>query len=320
MTTTACCAECGKEEGGGLVSLKACKTCRLVKYCNSECQKKHWPKHKKPCKLRAAELRGEALFKDPPAKEDCPICFLPMPMNLINCVSLPPATRFSVPISDFATAHEVLAVQVMEQYYPCCGKIICKGCKHSCCKSGNVEKCPFCNYDRVYKTDEENVEDFMKRAEANNPAAICILAYYYQRGFGGLQQDQTRAIELYVRAANLGNSQAHCKLDNIYYKGGDLKKAKFHCEEAAMAGHEGARNNLGCMEAHSGNMERAIKHWTIAAYAGHYDAMHNLRKFFEHGLVSRESIDSTLTAYNNSCAEMRSEARDVAIELEMDTI
>lgn len=28
------------------------------------------------------------------------------------------------------------------------------------------------------------------------------------------------------------------------------------------------------------------------------------------GRVSRESIISTLTAYNNSCAEMKSEARD----------
>jgi hypothetical protein len=70
--TTNCCAECGKEEGGGLASLKACKSCMQSKYCNAACQKKHWPTHKKDCKQRAAELRDEALFKDPPAKEDCP--------------------------------------------------------------------------------------------------------------------------------------------------------------------------------------------------------------------------------------------------------
>ena len=80
--TTHCCAECGEE--GGNVSLKACKACMSVKYCNAVCQKKHWPIHKKECKLRAAELRDEALFKDPPAKEDCPICFLPMPFKLIS--------------------------------------------------------------------------------------------------------------------------------------------------------------------------------------------------------------------------------------------
>ena len=46
----------------------------------------------------------EALFKDPPAKDDCPICFLPMPEELIACISLPPATISSVPIYDYAEA------------------------------------------------------------------------------------------------------------------------------------------------------------------------------------------------------------------------
>ena len=80
-----------------------------------------------------------------------------------------------------------------------------------------------------------------------------------------------------------------------------------------MAGNEGARCNLGSLEANSGNMERAVKHWTIAASAGDYGAMHELRVGFEKGYVSRESIDSTLTAYNNSCVEMRSEAREAII-------
>jgi hypothetical protein len=105
MTTNnnSCCAECG-EEGG--VGLKACKSCMQAKYCNAECQLKHWPTHKKDCKLRAAELRDEALFKDPPPKEDCPICFLPMPEKLICCMSLPPATISAVPINDFVQANE----------------------------------------------------------------------------------------------------------------------------------------------------------------------------------------------------------------------
>ena len=71
-----------------------------------------------------------------------------------------------------------------------------------------------------------------------------------------------------------------------------------------------ARYNLGCAEAQSGNMERAMKHWKIAASAGDYHSMHGLIQYFKKGLVSGESLDSTLIAYNNSCAEMRSEARD----------
>jgi hypothetical protein len=80
-----------KDEREGVI-LKACKSCMLVKYCNRNCQQNHWPKHKKPCKQRAAELHDEALFKEPPSKEDCPICFLPMPEKLLDCVSLPLAT------------------------------------------------------------------------------------------------------------------------------------------------------------------------------------------------------------------------------------
>jgi hypothetical protein len=61
---------------------------------------------------RAAELRDEALFKDPPAKEDCPICFLPMPYQLISCMTLPPATFTSVPIYDYALAISIYQIWI----------------------------------------------------------------------------------------------------------------------------------------------------------------------------------------------------------------
>jgi hypothetical protein len=102
----ACCADCGKEGG---VSLKRCKLCMTVKYCSVGYQRKHWSKHKKECKLQAAELRNKALFKDPLGKEDYPICFLPMPIRLICCVLLPPVTILSVPYYNFAKVNEELA-------------------------------------------------------------------------------------------------------------------------------------------------------------------------------------------------------------------
>ena len=80
-----------------------------------------------------------------------------------------------------------------------------------------------------------------------------------------------------------------------------------------MAGHEVARYNLGCLEAESRNMERAVRHWLIAASAGNHNAMHNLLMALKDRYVSRESINSTLAAYNNSCVQMRSEARDAFI-------
>jgi TPR repeat protein len=144
---------------------------------------------------------------------------------------------------------------------------------------------------------------------------MSALADCYHRGQLGLQQDQEMAMELWKKAAELGSSLAHFELGIIYDERGDLKKAKVHYETAAMAGHELARHNVGIMENKYGNMERALKHWIIAAPAGHYNAMRNMLVAFNKGLVSRNAIESSLRAYNTSCAEMRSEARDAYINM-----
>ena len=45
-------------------------------------------------------ISDDDLFKDPPPKEDCPICFLPMP-------------------------YAIGGFGVQTKYQPCCGKILC---------------------------------------------------------------------------------------------------------------------------------------------------------------------------------------------------
>jgi len=74
------------------------------------------------------------------------------------------------------------------------------------------------------------------------------LGNYYENGHIGVQQDHPKAVELWNRASELGSSNAHCLLGTHYYKGGDLKKALFHYEAGAMAGHDVARYNSGTME------------------------------------------------------------------------
>jgi tetratricopeptide (TPR) repeat protein len=244
-----------------------------------------------------------------------------MPQKFFSCASLPPATISSVPIYDFAKANEVLENFPVENYYPCCGKSICSGCIYSFAVTGN-KKCPYCNTDRR-GTDEELLEKLMKRVAVNDVGAICQLAKHYEKVNGCFHQDHAKSMELFTRAANLGCSESQFCIGLKYDKAGDLKNAKFHYEAAAMAGHEMARFNLGVYEYNYGNIEQATKHWIIAASAGNYIAMHELRAFFEREggnfygkrIVSRESFDSTLEAYNISCVEMRSEARDVFIRV-----
>jgi TPR repeat protein len=241
-----------------------------------------------------------------------------MPRRFLACISLPPATITSEPIFNFAEANEELANMETEVYYTCCGKNVCGGCVYSFAQSGNSGKCPFCNARTGGKTNEETVQEKMSRVEAKDAGAMCQLGNYYYDGSGGLQQDRAKAFELWKQAAELGDSQAHFHLGNYYHEGGDMKKAKFHYEAAAMAGHGPARSNLGLMELKSGNMERAVKHWMITASTGDYNSMHCMIELFTQGAVSKESIDLTLAAYNNSCAEMRSEARDAYLRFLID--
>jgi TPR repeat protein len=191
---------------------------------------------------------------------------------------------------------------------------------HSFIISGNGGKCPFCKAEVLNKTEEEANQELMQRVEANDANAMFVLANRYYDGLGGLQQNQAKAIELWKRASELGSSLAHFQLAVHYSEGGDLKKEKLHYEAAAMAGNEVARYNLGCKEEESGDRGRAVRHWTIAASAGNHNALYNLLVAFNQGSVSRNEINSTLTAYNNSCAEMRSEARDAFIHLSIDRI
>ena len=115
----------------------------------------------------------------------------------------------------------------MDVYYPCCGKSICGGCVYSFYVSANEDKCPFCNSNRGGKTEEEEVEEIMKRVEANDVASISLMANHYEHGKHGFQQDQAKAMELYYRAADLCHSKSHYQLGHIYDERGNTKKAKF---------------------------------------------------------------------------------------------
>ena len=146
MSNISVCAACGIAAVDE-VKLKECADCDLVKYCSDACQKKHKSQHEEACNKRAAELRDELLFKQPESSHrgDCPICFIPSPLDL-----------------------ETSVINL------CCSKIICKGCDHAN-RMREIEgklkfKCPFCR--KPVPTKNEPYEMIMKRIEANDPEAM----------------------------------------------------------------------------------------------------------------------------------------------------
>ena len=280
------CANCGKEDGSD--GLKACTACKMVKYCNRDCQIAHRPKHKKACRKRATEIHDEELFKPPPPPADCPICMLPLP-------SLDTGFKYKV----------------------CCGKSICSGCIHAVrLRDKGVGLCPFCRTP-THTSNEEGIERLKKRVEAGDVLAIFELGFCNEEGVYGLPRDRAKALELWHKAGELGNTKAYYGIGSAYYNGEgverDNKKADHYYELAAMGGHVIARYNLGCIEAaQANNWDRAIKHWLIAAGDGYNNSVKAIQELYKLGHATKNDYASALQNYQEYLDDIKSDQRDKA--------
>jgi len=287
------CANCGKGEEAGSNKLKACTACKLVKYCNRDCQIAHRPQHKKACKKRAKELHDELLFKQPPPLEDCPICMIRLP-TLGNG----------------------------QTYKACCGKIICSGCMYADVydHEGNVlaDICPFCRSSPPH-SEEEMIKRYEERVEMNDSIAIYNHGCNYAEGRYGLPQNIAKALELWHQAAELGRADAYHSIASAYCNGRgvgvDMEKATHYWELAAMGGHVYARHNLGLMEARAGNWNRALKHWMIAVKVGDPDSLEYIKDMYMEGAARKEDYNEALRLYQAYLDEIKSDQRDKAAVL-----
>ena len=259
--------------------------CKLVKYCSVDCQKNHRPRHKKECKKRAIEIRDNELFTQPDGSHygDCPICFLPMPLESHRSVKL-----------------------------PCCLKEVCIGCTYANelreLNEGLEHRCTLCR-NPTSKLKEEGQKNIMERVKANDPAAIRHLGnqHFDKREYG-------IAYEHWTKAAQLGDIEAHNLLSNLYREGKgvgkDMKKEVYHMETAAIGGHAPARHNLGCYEVQNGNIERAVKHFLISANLGYDRSVGAIRELHTRGSVSKEVYAKALRAYQDAVDATKSSQRE----------
>ena len=294
--TVSVCANCGEGDDVNNIYNK----CKVVKYCNATCKKKHKKKHKKQCEEQvrlaaehAAKLHDIELFKQPPPLEDCPICFLQLP-----CLGSG------------------------SKYYACCGKLICSGCSYAPVydNQGNEvdsEKCPFCRIPTPH-TDEENIKRYKVRMEAGDAEAIYNMGCYFYNGRYGFQQDYTKALELWHRAGELGYAASYCNTGYFYHTGTgvelDKRKAIHYYELAAIGGDGSARYNLGNMEENAGNLDRAVKHYLIAVGCGHVKSLNMIQKLCKNGNVTKDDYTKALRARQAYLGEIKSPHRDKAAD------
>ena len=236
-------------------------------------------------------ISDDELFKQPPPKEDCPICLLRLPSLGSGSI-----------------------------HYACCGKMICSGCGNAPVKDNlgkviNEKKCPFCRTP-VNISDQEFNERLQKRVEVDDAEAIFKLGCNYRDGKFGFPQDYDKAFELFVRAGELGHAKAYCCVGYAYSIGEgvdiDKMKATQHFKLAAIEGNVNARYNLGNNEQRAGNMNRALKHYMIAAEGGEPDSLKEIRELYTNGYATKDNYATALRAYQAYLVEIKSTQRDAA--------
>ena len=239
------------------------------------------------------------LWKPHPPTEDCPVCFVPLPL----------ADKEST-------------------YCLCCGKTICTACTVETVRALHVintkraeEKlppldhaCSFCRSTRTSTTESQ----FEQRIRKGDDEAAYNLALKYRDGdaFNNIPKDEAKSLELFHYAAHdLGNSTAMGELGSMYLHGisgtpQDKAKGRKYLEDAVKMGDVCARCTLACVEAESGNIKLAIRHWKLAAAAGDSVSTENLWKCFYKGALEKDELEETLRAYKEGCDSMSSTERE----------
>ncbi|KAK1741605.1 zf-MYND and TPR domain-containing protein [Skeletonema marinoi] len=336
-----CCASCGVAEGDD-IKLKNCTACHLVKYCGVKCQKEHRPQHKRECKKRAAELHDEILFKQPENSHlgDCVQKDIKKAIYHAEQAAIGghPGSRFNLGSNEFqsgkverAIKHWIIAsnhghddsLRMLRESYNkrFVGKEDFAAALRAHQAALDATKSPqreageafYANQNehRMPKTHEDADKAFMKRVEANDPAA--------QREFGNRrlsEGDHVSALECWTKAAELGDLVAHFELQCFYRDGKgvekDMKKVIYHAEQAAIGGHPMARYNLGGIEWENGRKHRAVKHWIIAANLGDDEALGVLRECYDGGFISKEDFSATLRTHQAALDATKSPQREAA--------
>jgi len=171
------------------------------------------------------------------------------------------------------------------------------------------QKCAFC---RQPVTRVKALKKLMKK---NVSGAFMMMGGFYKSGEKGLFQSDTKALELFIRAAELGCANAFAVIAKYYFEGRvveqDESKALEFWEVAAKKDSVGAHEDLALVHKRNGNVGLFIKHLKLLANAGDQLSMDTLMKCYrEVELLTKEELAETLRAFQAAKNEMWSEGRD----------
>jgi hypothetical protein len=132
-----------------------------------------------------------------------------------------------------------------------------------------------------------------------------VVASEHMKGIGGLKKDIKKALKLYKRAADLGNTIAQDELAFYYFNGcGDssdsdtircFKKAKYYAEKAADQGASNsqyilARLLINISVCNNSRDEEVLQLMTLAAFQGHQQAQYSLASIYQRMSQNKSSV------------------------------
>jgi TPR repeat protein len=208
-------------------------------------------------------------------------------------------------------------------YRACCGNTICKACYYENEESVNKQNeeksagkkvafaCPFCR--EPDPTPDMELARLQARCLLNDHKALAVMGDIYRDGACDTVKDDLKALDCYIRAAELGSPEACLTIGNNYYDGNGVavnkKKAALFHRAGALRGSIVARNNVGTSEYNDlGNHEIGIRHWKIAANAGYQKSLDVLRRIYNKKAPGKEFISNEyLEATYRACHEVQME-------------
>ena len=263
------------------------------------------------------ELKDVDVFCPLAAREDCAICFLPMPSD-DRCIA----------------------------YGSCCGKSVCHGCMVSHVRAIHGQddasisvSCPFCraaHIDEFHKDkplpNVSHIERLRSRAEKiNDPEAMMHLAKSYEYGEDGLEKDDVTSFRLTLKAAEAGEVRAIRHLAQDCFSGQRIKK-NMHCARklstaAAKQGDHMSHYLLG--KSYLSEREEKLangedknpksilmaRHLAHAARGGNQYAMKTYQRLRDDGVVQEKECDEVEHAFLKSKTLEWSEQREYAESL-----
>jgi len=148
------------------------------------------------------------------------------------------------------------------------------------------------------------MSDFESILTSNDSNAMYNLGHIYEHGVG-VQQDYSKAKQLYEKAIELENSNAMNNLGYMYFIGKgvqkDYNKAKQLYEKAIELGNSNAMNNLGYMYEHGPGVQqdynKAKQLFEKAIELGNSMAMYNLGCMYRNGRGVQQDYNKALRLY-----------------------